>query len=170
MKGRTLLLVLLFAALAAFAAANWQAFATPTTLSLVFTAVQAPLGLVLLGFIGVLSAMFLAFVAYVQGAALVEARRQARELEAQRKIAQDAESSRYAELRTHLDAELRKLAQRQEELQAMTVSRLDRIDHDFGEALERNEGSTAAYIGELGERLDRRHANGAEGAPRALPE
>jgi uncharacterized integral membrane protein len=157
-------LVLLFAALAAFAAANWQAFATPTPVSLVFTTVQAPLGLILLAFIAVLSAMFLAFVAYVQGAALVEARRQARELDAQRKIATDAESSRYAELRTHLDAELRKLAQRQEELHAMTVTRLDRIDHDFGEALERTEGSMAAYIGEVGERIDRRSGDGVDGA------
>jgi uncharacterized integral membrane protein len=46
---RTLLIVLILGALALFTTVNWTAFTTPTTLSVVFATVEAPLGLVLLG-------------------------------------------------------------------------------------------------------------------------
>ena len=45
---RTLLIVFLVAVVAIFAVLNWSAFMSETTLSVGFTSVQAPLGLVLL--------------------------------------------------------------------------------------------------------------------------
>ena len=146
---RTVILLVVFALLAIFAALNWGAFMAPASLSLGFTVVQAPLGFVLLGFVAFLSALFLAFVVYLQGTVLMDNHRSARELQAQRELAEKAEASRLAELRGYLAGEIDRIHQR-----------IDKLDHDFGEAFERNEASMAAYIGELGERVDRQAAAG----------
>ena len=56
---RSLLFVLVFGALAAFVLANWSVLNAPTTLSLAFAEVQAPLGVVMLGFIVAVTVLFL---------------------------------------------------------------------------------------------------------------
>ena len=63
---RTLLVSLVLLLLALFAAANWNAFMAPTTLSLLLTSIQAPLGLIMLGFTALLTALFLIFIAALQ--------------------------------------------------------------------------------------------------------
>ena len=84
---RTLFLVLALGALALFTAANWSAFIAPTTLSVIFATIEAPLGLVLLSVVVLLAALFLIYVVYLQSSVLFETRRYARELHAQRELA-----------------------------------------------------------------------------------
>ena len=59
-----------------------------TTLSVGFTTVQAPLGLVLLIVTALLALLFLIYVVYLQSSVLLENRRQSRELQNQREIAE----------------------------------------------------------------------------------
>jgi len=103
---RTVLLLIVLAAIALFAALNWSAFLAPTTLSLGFAQVQAPLGLIMLGLIALLTALFLGYLVYLQTTVLLESRRHAKELQAQRELADQAEASRFTELRAYLDARL----------------------------------------------------------------
>jgi predicted deacetylase len=103
---RTVLLLVLLLAVALFAALNWSAFLAPTTLSLGVTEVQAPLGLILLGLIAFITALFLAYLVYLQTTVLMESRRHAKELQVQRELADQAEASRFTELRAHLDSRL----------------------------------------------------------------
>jgi uncharacterized integral membrane protein len=63
-------LVLLFI----FAALNWTALTAPTVLSFVFFRVEAPLGLILLGFALMFALLLVAYVAVQRAAMLVEAR------------------------------------------------------------------------------------------------
>ena len=70
MRFRTLFLFLVLALTGLFALLNWQAFTAPTTLSLVFGTVEAPVGVIMLGVVLVLGAMCLAYLIYVQGTAL----------------------------------------------------------------------------------------------------
>jgi len=123
---RTVLLLIVLAAIALFAALNWSAFLAPTTLSLGFAQVQAPLGLIMLGLIAILTAVFLGYLVYLQSTVLLESRRHAKELQAQRELADQAEASRFTELRSHLD------------------SRLSEI-----------ENSLSAQLGEMRDRLER---------------
>jgi uncharacterized integral membrane protein len=123
---RNVLLLVVLVAVAVFAALNWSVIMAPTTLSLGFAEVQAPLGLVLLGVIALLSVLFLAYVVYLQSSVLLEARRHARELQASRELADQAEASRFTELRAHLDTRLTDI-----------------------------ENSLSAQLGELRDRLDR---------------
>jgi len=165
MNIRVIVILVIFGVLAAFVALNLSAFLAPTTLSLVFATVQAPLGLIMLGTIALLSALFLAFVAYLQGSVIMETRRQSRELHAQRELADKAEASRFTELRAYLAAELQALAARVDGIQVANSERLDRMDRDFGAALERTESSIAAYVGELDDRM----AGGAHESTRPAP-
>src|SRR5690242_10063121 len=106
MRARTLILVVLLAALALFAVINWPAFVAPASLSLIVTQVQAPLGLIMLGFTAAIAAGFLIYIVYMQTGVVLELRRHARALEAQRELADRAEASRFTELREYLAREL----------------------------------------------------------------
>jgi hypothetical protein len=154
MKIRSLLLLLILVAIAAFAALNWNAFMASTTLSLGVTDIQAPLGLLMLGVVAFLCAVFLVFVVYLQGSILLEARRHARELQANRGLADQAEASRFTELRGFLDGELKRLASLDAESRAAVLTRLDAIDQGLRQALQQSENTLSACVGELEDRLE----------------
>ena len=122
---RTIVLLVVLAAIALFAALNWRAFVAPTTLSLGFAEVQGPLGLIMLGLIAILTALFLTYLVYLQTSVLLEARRHARELQAQRELADQAEASRFTELRSYLD---RRLQEIENSLGAQLGEMRDRLD------------------------------------------
>jgi hypothetical protein len=152
---RTLLILAVLIAVALFTAINWNAFVTPTTLSVVLAKVEAPLGLVLLGLIAVLTLLFLVYVAYLQSSLLIESRRYARELQAQRELADQAEASRFSQLRAILDGELRSVAQKSDELKTGVLGKLDELERDLRSVVEQSGNTLAAYLGEIEDRLER---------------
>ena len=152
---RTLLILALLITVAIFTAINWNAFVTPTTLSLVFAKVDAPLGLVLLGFVAVLTLLFLIYVVYLQSSVLIESRRYARELQAQRELADQAEASRFSQLRAYLDSELRTVAQKSEEMKTGVLGKLEDLERELRSVVEQSGNTLAAYIGEIEDRLER---------------
>jgi uncharacterized integral membrane protein len=103
---RTVVLLVVLALVAIFAALNWSAFVAPTTLSFGVTQVQAPLGLIMLALLLVLTALFLIYIVYLQTTVILEWRRREKELQASRELADQAEASRFTELRAHLDTRL----------------------------------------------------------------
>ncbi|HEX8011848.1 MAG TPA: LapA family protein [Casimicrobiaceae bacterium] len=135
---KSILLLLVLGALALFVIVNWTAFTTPTTLSLLVGSVEAPLGLIMLLIAGVLAAIFLGYAFYLQTTALLETRRMTRELAAQRQLADQAEASRFTELRTTLG------------------ERLDRLEQGLRTALDHAGNGLAAQIAELEDRIARR--------------
>ena len=158
MKVRTLLLLLTVVAIAVFTALNWNAIMAPATLSLGGANVQAALGLVMLGLVAFLAALFLVFVVYLQTSVLLEARRHARELQANRELADQAEASRFTELRGFLEMELKRQAGLDAESRVVVLARLDQLDRDLRSAVEQSGNTLAAYIGELEDRLERGRA------------
>lgn len=153
MRIRTIILLIAFAAIAVFAALNWSAFTTPTTLSLGVTDIQAPIGLAMLVAIAVLTALFLVFIITLQTSVLLETRRQTRELQASRTLAEQAETSRYNELRLHIDSELQKLDARNQATVAATTACLDRLERELHTAIDESGNSLAALIAEMDDRL-----------------
>jgi uncharacterized integral membrane protein len=156
----TLPLLLVFGAIAAFVAVNWEAVTTPTSLSLMFTTVQGPLGLIMLGLAAVLTLLFLVFLMYLQASAIFEGRRYARELQAQRELTEQAETSRFTELRSFLEAELPKLADQTANLKTDVQTRLDQLDQDLRSTIEQSGNTVAAYICEFEDRLERERKSG----------
>ncbi len=144
MNIRSLTILVLLALLAVFAVVNWGTFISPTELSLVFTRVEAPLGLIMLGFTALLTVVFLGYVMFVQMSALSASRKHSEELRHQRELADRAEASRFTELRQFLAGELEGLRQ----------SQLD-SEGRLRDELASTANSLAASIGELDERLER---------------
>jgi uncharacterized integral membrane protein len=123
---RALVFFLVLVAVGLFAAINWDVFTALTPISLGFTTVQAPLGLIMLGLTAFLCVLFTVWVIVLQANSLRDARRQTKELQAQRDLADRAEASRFTELRADL---------------------LKRIDESAN--------ATAAHIAQLEDRLER---------------
>ena len=77
-------------------------------------------------------------VAYIQGTVLVETRRHAKELAAQRELADKAEASRFTDLRAHLDQEMQRLNETLEKVSQETLSRVDRAEMGLREHAARS--------------------------------
>ncbi len=144
MRVRTLILIVLIALLAAFTALNWAAFVTPTSLSVGWTSFETPLGVVMLAILVGMALLFVGYMASWQGRLLVESRRHAKELQAQRTLADQAEASRFTELRTALTSAT-------ERLEARFEATRDVLQTEMRESTN----SLAAMIGELDDRTKR---------------
>jgi hypothetical protein len=155
MRARTAALLVILVVLGIFTALNWSAFTAPTSLSLGVAHVDAPLGVVLLGVIIALTALYALYLTWVETSALLEARRFARELQTQRQLAESAEASRYAELRAYLETELAALRALPEATSREVIARLGRAEDALRGEIERSGNTLAAYVGELEERLGR---------------
>ena len=154
MRFRTFFLFLLLVATGLFALLNWPAFTATTPLSLGFGTIDAPIGLLMLGVVFVLGAMCLAQIIYVQGTALVDARRQSKELQAQRELAETAEVSRFTELRGFVDAELMKVSRASSDLKTALLTRLDQMEQRNHVQLQETANQLYAHLGQLEERID----------------
>ena len=155
MRVRAALLLIVLLVVSIFAALNWSAITTPTALSIGLSQVQAPLGLVLLGAIAVLTLLYVVLLVWIEAGALLEAKRAARELLAQRQLAESAEASRFEELRGLLEAELEALRAAPGAAARQVVERVDGMEIALRADIERAGNILAAYIGELEDRLHR---------------
>jgi uncharacterized integral membrane protein len=151
---RTLLILVVLGIVIVFALLNWSVFTAPTTLSIGFASFEAPLGLILLGAIAALTLLFLIYLVYLQATALMESRQYSRELKTQRELADRAEESRFTQLRSSLESDLRQLTNQMTESNAAMVSRLEGLDRDLRSAIEQSTNSLAAYVGEIEDRLE----------------
>lgn len=134
MKLPTLLLLLVLTLIAAFAALNWNVFMAPTELSLGYTSIQMPLGLVMLGLLVFMTALFLMFAVYMQATMLLESRRHTKEMHANRELADKAEASRFTELRAFLESELRRLEAQNAAGTRELGARIDQLENSLKQA------------------------------------
>ena len=152
---RSLVIVVVAALLAMFVAVNWSAFTAPTTLSMIFGTVQAPLGLVMLVITGFVAALFVSYALWLQGSALVETRRMTRELASQRKLAAEAEASRFTELRALIETRLDAITSSMVNDRAGRSAELARLGDELRLAIDEAANGHAAQLGELQDRLAR---------------
>jgi DNA anti-recombination protein RmuC len=102
-----------------------------------------------------LTALFLIYVAYLQSSVLLETRRHARELDAQRELAEHAEASRIHELRSSLDARLQALGKETQASLSELGARLSRLETDLRQSIEECQNTLAAILSEMDDRLRR---------------
>ena len=152
---RTVLIIFVLTVLGFFVAMNWSAFMAQTTLSLGFTSIEAPLGLVLLAITGILTLLFLIYLVYLQSSALIDTRRHGRELQSQREIADRAEESRFQQLRSAMEAQLRDLENQNRDTKAAILARLEELERQMRSTVEQSGNTLAAYIGEIEDRVER---------------
>ncbi|MBX3641640.1 MAG: LapA family protein [Rubrivivax sp.] len=149
-------IVVLLLALAGLVALNWATFNAVTTLSLGVTQVEAPLGLILLGLIGLVSLLFMGYILLLQAAQGVESRRMSKDLHAQRTLADQAEASRFTEMRGFVEAEMRRLEAQADTGRRELVERLAQLQQQLQDKLGESTRTLSAYVGEVDDKLDRR--------------
>lgn len=145
MSLRTGFLLAVVVLIAALAALNWGILATPMLMSIGFMQVNAPLGVIMLGLTVLLGILFAAYVVYLQSSVLIETRRHTKELQGQRDLADKAEASRFTDLRNFLETQENVHMTRNAERHSSLIARVEQL-----------EGTLAAHIGQLEDRLDRR--------------
>ncbi len=156
MRARYLVPVVFILLVIAFAALNRDEFSRVSVLSLGFTSISVPLGLVMLALLGVATLVFLGLTLYMQSTNLIETRQYARELATQRELADKAEASRFTELRNFLEAQA--AAEQRREAAADTVlgERFAQQNRQLLSRLDQTDNTVAAQIGQLQDMLERR--------------
>lgn len=133
MRVLTAAILVVLALVVALVGLNWVAMTAPVGLSVGPTTLELPLGLTLLVLMSLLVALVAGYAVYLQGSALMEARRLSKEMLASRDLADKAEASRFTELRQFLE---------QLEARQRTV-------------IEQASNSLAASVGELEDKVER---------------
>ncbi len=146
MNFRTVLLLLVVAAIAALAALNWYTLSALTVVSFGVLTLEAPLGLIMLGLTALLAAFFLAYVLSLHGSVLMDTRRHTKEMQVQRELADKAEASRFTELRTFLEAQ-------HQRSHSELMERLALLESRVASRVQESDNSTAAYVGQLEQQM-----------------
>jgi uncharacterized integral membrane protein len=151
MRVRSLMAIIVLVLVTAFFVVNWRVFAAPAKIDLLITTIEIPIGVVTLALFAASMLVFLIYVGFWQSTFLMEFRRQAKELQTQRTLAESAEASRFTELGKLIRDEI-----------ANSDSRLEAALTQLREELKDTENSIAASLGEMDDRI-------ARGADRAAP-
>ncbi len=129
---------------AVFIVINWSVFAQPASFYFVVGTISVPIGVVMLGLIALVTLGYAIFLGIWQSRVLMDYRRQSKELQTQRSLADDAEASRFTALSALLRAEMAKQDARLEAAFATLRSELKDTEH-----------SIAATLGEMDDRQRR---------------
>lgn len=146
---RTGVLLIVMMLIAALAALNWGTLSAPVVMSVGFMHVTAPLGLVMLALTVLLGVVFATYVVYLQSSMLLDARRQSKEMQAQRTLADRAEASRFTELRNFLESQENAHMERNAERHASLLARVEQVEASIRlrfELLERAISSRAEAL------------------------
>jgi biopolymer transport protein ExbB/TolQ len=152
---RAAIVLIIFSLLFAFIGLNWSEFVTPTHLSTGFGIVEAPIGLIMLGVLILVVSIFMVYILYLHAAELVRTRRQLKEMEAQRKLADQSEASRITDLHDFVANQFKE--QHLLDAQAMTdvTTKLQAHMDATRKLVEESGRSMSAQLGEIEDRLDK---------------
>jgi hypothetical protein len=144
MRVRTLIATVVLVLTTAFFVVNWRVFAAPAKLDLIVMSVDTPIGVVMLTLFALIILVLVVYAGFWQSTFLLEFRRQSKELQTQRALAESAEASRFTELGKLVRDEIANSDKRLE-------SALDVLRNE----LRDTENSIAAALGELDDRIHR---------------
>ena len=105
--------------------------------------------------VGLLSALFLIYIVLQQAGVILEARRYAKDLKTHRELADKAEASRFTELRTFLETELRRIDAQDAAGTRQLSERLGQVEQVLQDKLAESTRTLTAYLGEMEDKLDR---------------
>jgi hypothetical protein len=146
------LLILVVCLVGAFTGVNWQLLAMPAHFNFLLGSADIPIWMVLAGLVLSLALLFGVYLGVWQRRVINDYRRQSRDLQAQRSLADDAESSRFTALGALMKDELTKL----EEHLALALEALRGEVHA-------TENSISATLAEMDDRM--RRAKEADSGP-----
>ncbi len=123
MKIRTIALFLLLVVMAVFLVINWGALSAETTVNLVYTEIQAPLGILVVCGFAALIVLMLIYTVWQAASVTLELRSAYKETRNARALADDAEKSRFTESN-------KLLIERIEKLESLLLARNDELGQE----------------------------------------
>ncbi|MFZ2302654.1 MAG: hypothetical protein WAW10_12410 [Gallionella sp.] len=151
--GATIIIVLFL--LGVFLFANWNTLTTPTQLSFLFFDAEIPASFVFLGVTLVFAALLISYTLMLRTTMLMDARRHTHELQAQRKLAESAETSRFEQLREQITLEFARLHTANQETRTSLMMHTESMEQSLQKKFDETTNSFYAYAGEIEEKLDR---------------
>ncbi len=112
MKLHTVILVLVLFLVLLFAGINWGLFARQDSINFIFFSIEAPLGIIMLGAVGVLGIIYLLFIGRLEVSSMMEARKNSKALEEAQELASSKEKSRITELQNVVSGQIESLGGR----------------------------------------------------------
>ena len=150
---RSVFLLLLFVLCAVFLIVNWEGVMADVTVNLLYTEIQAPLGLILLLGPGLVILICLVY-GFVQQAALsMELRRVNKLLQQARDLAQKAEQSRYVELKSEMQKQILELQNQSASRHSSLMAAVNGLQSAVEESAHETVNSLSASVGEVEDRL-----------------
>ena len=137
-----------------FAGANWNLLTAPAMLNLLAFTVEGPLGVILLavavGFAG-LSAIY---ALSLRASALVETSRHVKALEVQRRLAEEADASRFTALRSQIEREFSSMRAAIDQGRSEAIEQAGRVEEALVRSLQETANALYAHLGEIDDKLD----------------
>ncbi len=127
MKTLSFILIVFFFLIGGFTALNWETFNIPTELSIGFATLNMPLGIILLGCIIIVTALFLLFILTMQASTLLMTRRHSKAMHEQQKLADKAELSRFTDLRQFLELEFKQQVTQNVDLNNQILDKIETL-------------------------------------------
>lgn len=131
MKTQSFILLVLLLLISGFTMLNWETINTPAALSIGFATLNMPLGIVLIGFIVIITILFLLFILTMQASTLLMTRRQNKALHDQQKLADKAEASRFTDLKQFLEFEFKQHVTQNIDLNNQIIAKLDAVESEL---------------------------------------
>jgi len=138
-----------------FAIANWSLLTASASLNFLLFNVQGPLGLILFVALLGFAALFAVYALSLRGRSLLETRRQLRELEAQRQLADSAEASRLAALSEQVGREFASVRAEIAQTRADAKQRTEESEQRIIRHLDEVSNALFANIGQLDDKVSR---------------
>ena len=146
-----LFVVLIFCAI--FLVVNWGGIVTDVPVNLLYTEIEAPLGLILLLVLGFLVVLCLMYAFLQQASLALEMRRAHKELEDARQLAQRAERSRFVELHNELQKLVKDLQEESQTRHNSLLARFETLEERMRVNMHDTINSVSASVGEVEDRL-----------------
>lgn len=150
---RSVFLLILFVLCSVFLIVNWEGVMAEVNVNLLWTEIQAPLGLILLLGPGLLILLCLIY-GFVQQAALsMDLRRVNKQLQQARDLAQKAELSRFTELKNELQKQIMELQNQSAARHSSLMAAVNGVQAAVDESAQETVNSLSASVGEVEDRL-----------------
>src|SRR3569832_188448 len=153
MRGRIAFIVLAVLVVAGIAALNWPEFTRPEPLSFGVLTATVPIGLTMLVLMAIVLTVFLVSTAIQESRYLLDHRRHSRALQAQRELAENAEASRFTDLRQQLDAHIRESRHRDSVVATEFEKRMMQSHAELRAHMERMHQMIANHLDEIESRI-----------------
>ena len=150
---RSVFLLLIFVLCSVFLVVNWEGVMADVSVNLLYTQIQAPLGLILLLGPGLLILVCLIWGFIQQAMLSMELRKVHKQLSQAQDLAQKAELSRYMELKSEMQKQILDLQNQSASRHSSLMAAVNGLQSAIDESAQETVNSLSASVGEVEDRL-----------------